>query len=231
MNRFGSGSSVATGSGVSGGLNDNGWVSTSAVQLLHVEMVQAFISKRREDATSEDRTFVDAPETQSYHLLHHLGFQVGVRLTERLLHNRPLRIFNEDAAVAFIAAELWPAAFEKRPEGPLRRFGPKAFKLWDSEFHWLRSGNFIKSAANPSKQIEARPQQAAANASLSDGAPIGPDEILYLPSGIIRGALEALGHPGATVTCTLDGGQTGCRVLFVMDLTDNQDQNLPTRSE
>jgi hypothetical protein len=225
------------------GLNDSGLVSTSAAQLLHSEIVQLIVSTRtgsRKESGStasegggendamvvssraslkflDDQNAGQRGEIESYHALEGLGHGVGIRLIERMLFNKPLRILASHQAMALIAGEMWPIAFEKRPESLKCRNKEGSFTLRDEEFRWLRGTNFKPSAVRAT-QMEYLPQhgfnidpaaEGATTTSEKGGAgkprELGPNDYVFYACGILRGAMEALGFPRSTVHASVEG--------------------------
>eukprot|EP00761_Pharyngomonas_kirbyi_P002489 gb/GECH01002493.1/.p1 GENE.gb/GECH01002493.1/~~gb/GECH01002493.1/.p1 ORF type:complete len:172 (+),score=29.61 gb/GECH01002493.1/:1-516(+) len=137
-------------------------VAQSTILLLHATIVD-YVMRRHHDHGKEER---DA------HLkLENMGFQVGLRLGERLslrLNLDRTRLGKTVDIIKFICKEFWTELFQRQVNN-LRTNHRGIYMLLDNEFQWLQ----YNSAPNmTSSQLE---------------------KYVMFPSGIIRGALSSLG--------------------------------------
>eukprot|EP00744_Colponema_vietnamica_P017970 GILI01025321.1.p1 GENE.GILI01025321.1~~GILI01025321.1.p1 ORF type:complete len:180 (-),score=11.45 GILI01025321.1:67-570(-) len=104
--------------------------------------------------------------------LDNIGYQMGIRLAERLTRDRP-RFADNLEIIKFICKDLWSYLFRKQVD-KLQTNHRGVFVLADSNFPWI--GSFSSSASSDSVKEAAQ-------------------DWLVFPCAIIRGALSSFGVP------------------------------------
>lgn len=112
-----------------------------------------------------------------------IGIRVGKQLAERYTKDRP-RLGDTLDVIKFLAKDFWILVFQKQVDS-LRTNHRGVYVLSDNNFRWLSRLPTLASAGEDAAQEAEVRQTALAH--------------LYLPCGIIRGALIQLG-----ITCNVE---------------------------
>lgn len=111
-----------------------------------------------------------------------VGFRVGRQLAERYTRDRP-RLGDTLEVIKFICKDFWQAVFKKQVDN-LKTNHRGIYVLQDNAFKWL---------------VRISPAITGTESARDDNARRVAQSHLYLPCGIIRGALTHLG-----VNCTVE---------------------------
>ncbi|EPY52695.1 TRAPP complex subunit Trs33 [Schizosaccharomyces cryophilus OY26] len=143
-------------------------VNLASFDFLLIEMVHMArrLSEKQETALSNDEQM-----ERGYTFLENIGFQVGRKLTERLLLTRN-RIVESIDVMRFLCRELWPIVFRKQLDN-LKTNRKGTFVITDNYFFW-----FSKMTAATGTEMKEY-----------------TTPYLYFPSGFIRGVMHTFGYP------------------------------------
>ncbi|EPX72725.1 TRAPP complex subunit Trs33 [Schizosaccharomyces octosporus yFS286] len=143
-------------------------VNLASFDFLLIEMVHLArrLSEQQETAVSNDERM-----EKGHNFLENIGFQVGRKLSERLLLTRN-RITESIDVMRFLCRELWPIVFRKQLDN-LKTNRKGTFVVTDNYFFW-----FSKMTAATGTEMKEY-----------------TTPYLYFPSGFIRGVMHAFGYP------------------------------------
>ncbi|KAL2316460.1 TRAPP complex subunit Trs33 [Schizosaccharomyces pombe] len=147
-------------------------VNVASLDFLLIELVHT--AKR----LAEDRKKKSSSEKSiesDFQMLESIGFQVGRKITERLLLNRN-RITETTDVMRFLCRELWPIVFRK-PLDNLKTNRRGIFVLTDTYFYW-----FTKMTAMTGTEM----------AQITT-------PYFYFPSGFIRGVVYTFGYSAQVI--------------------------------
>eukprot|EP00897_Mesotaenium_endlicherianum_P003579 jgi/Mesen1/3249/ME000187S02411 len=154
-------------------------VAESCLDLLNIELVGSYT-----------RQLGNRPELAGRRI-EAIGFQVGQQLVERYTKERP-RFTDHLDVIKFICKDFWVEVFHKQVDN-LKTNHRGVFVLQDNKFRWLTRISIDNLPGGPGssegvEKIVSAPQ-GIVKASVAAG------QYLYLPCGLIRGALTSLGVP------------------------------------
>ncbi|CAI5476658.1 unnamed protein product [Closterium sp. Yama58-4] len=145
-----------------------------------------------------------------------IGFQVGQQLVERFTKDRA-RFTDHLDVIKFICKDFWAEVFKKQVDN-LKTNHRGVFVLQDNKFRWLTrisadapSYDALTPLPNPSPNLRSPTERMAGAGGAVAGsmkASAVAGQFLYLPCGLIKGALTNLGVP-----CTVSAEVTtlpGC---------------------
>eukprot|EP00475_Leptophrys_vorax_P031171 TRINITY_DN4714_c0_g1_i1.p1 TRINITY_DN4714_c0_g1~~TRINITY_DN4714_c0_g1_i1.p1 ORF type:complete len:193 (+),score=3.14 TRINITY_DN4714_c0_g1_i1:136-714(+) len=175
-------------------------IAESCLDLLNIELVATYARHSNQRPELAGRR-IEA-----------IGFQVGQQLVERFTKDRA-RFTDHLDVIKFICKDFWAEVFKKQVDN-LKTNHRGVFVLQDNKFRWLtRISADAPSAEAMSSPSSVGGQRSPADRGLHGGsaslkASTVAGQFLYLPCGLIKGALTNLGVP-----CTVSAEVTtlpGC---------------------
>eukprot|EP00270_Netrium_digitus_P012646 TRINITY_DN4133_c0_g1_i1.p1 TRINITY_DN4133_c0_g1~~TRINITY_DN4133_c0_g1_i1.p1 ORF type:complete len:190 (-),score=34.95 TRINITY_DN4133_c0_g1_i1:210-779(-) len=161
-------------------------VAESCLDLLNIELVHSY-----------QRQLSNRPEIAGRRI-ESIGFQVGQQLAERYTKERQ-RFGDHLEVIKYICKDFWMDLFKKQIDN-LKTNHRGVFVLQDSRFRWLTRVSTDKThtgagvgGAQSAGQLAMERMMASSGSAIKTASSAGL--YLYLPCGLIRGALTNLGVP------------------------------------
>ena len=183
-------------------------VAECGFTLLVQEMVAHYGGEAEAGAEAEGDAA--APAARDYSKLEQMGFQVGVRLAERLTADKP-RFGDSLEAVKFVCKDFWTQVFKKQIDNlkTNHKVRPSPLPLspllrrWDSSSEAVRTAQGVYVLTDNSfrwtshiSQAPAVPAAGGGSAEAAVEAAAGAERMLApfvaFPCGVLRGALHNL---------------------------------------
>ncbi|KAJ6237523.1 trafficking protein particle complex subunit 6b [Anaeramoeba flamelloides] len=135
-----------------------------------------------------------------------IGYRLGERTAERIAKNKP-RFQEEVEKMRFVAKDIWTELFGKMVKN-LRTNHQGKWMFQDDDFKLIRNISFtlseelqnVSHQQNTRKNQQKQKQTNTTNIIMTESQKQILQSYLYIPCGIIRGALSAIG-----VECTVTG--------------------------